>query len=283
MKIDVVYFKDSRKMSEIEADSITLILTSPPYWNIKDYLANVFQEGQNYPKIEGQIGDIADYSDYLAALTEVWKECERVLKPNGKLCINAPLMPIPKHRSGKSHLRIIKNIYSDIEHCVLTETRLNLMDVYIWDRPNSVKKLMFGSYPYPPNFYAQNTIEFIGVFVKEGKPERKDAKVKELSRLTKEEWITFTKQVWTINIPNKGDEGWGFHPAIMPLEIAKRLIRLFSFVGDIVLDPFLGSGTTAKAARILGRHFIGYEINPAFKPIIARKIGQLSLFDFKKQ
>lgn len=136
---------------------------------------------------------------------------------------------------------------------------------------------MFGSYPYPPNFYAQNTIEFIGVFVKDGEPEKKPQAIKEASKLTEEEWVKFTKQVWTLPIPNVRDEAYGLHPAIMPLEMAERLIRLYSFVDDIVLDPFMGSGTTAKAARMWGRHYIGYEIDPSFQPVIERKLAQLSL------
>lgn len=282
MELDIVYFKDARSMDEVDSSSVALVVTSPPYWNIKDYSLDGYQAEQRHDKLEGQIGDTEDYGEYLEALTAVWKECKRVLKPNGKLCINAPVMPIPKRLMSPHYTRYIVNIYSDIEHEVLSKTGLHLMDVFIWNRSNPTKRLMFGSYPYPPNFYAQNTVEFIGVFVKDGEPERKPPDVKEASKLTEAEWVEYTKQVWDIPIPNRGEPGYDDHPALMPIEIANRLIRLYSFVGDIVLDPFMGSGTTARAARNLGRHYIGYEINPGYKETIERRVEtQLPLFPFK--
>lgn len=188
-------------------------------------------------------------------------------------------MPIPKKVQNTSHTRYIVNIYSGIEGEILTETSLKLMDVYIWERANPTKRLMFGSYPYPPNFYAQNTSEFIGVFVKDGEPEKKSPEIKEASKLTEEEWVGYTRQVWRVATPHTGDEAYGRHPAIMPLELAERLIRLYSFIGDIVLDPFMGSGTTAKAARNLQRHYIGYEVDASYKDVIERKLAeQLALF-----
>ncbi|MBI4266854.1 MAG: site-specific DNA-methyltransferase [Chloroflexi bacterium] len=282
MELNVIYFKDSRQMKEIDDQSITLVVTSPPYWNVKNYALDGYQQEERHAGIEGQIGDLQDYKQYLNALNVVWQECERVLKPNGKLCVNAPVMPIPKKVINTDYTRYIVNIYSDIEREILINTKLKLMDVYIWERANPTKRLMFGSYPFPPNFYAQNTSEFIGVFVKDGEPEKKPMEIKEASKLTEEEWVNYTKQVWRISIPNTGDEAYGSHPAIMPLELAERLIRLYSFVEDIVLDPFMGSGTTAKAARNLKRHYIGYEIDPSYKDVIARKLAeQLLLFRSK--
>lgn len=282
MELDVVHFKDSRKMDEVGDQSITLIVTSPPYWNVKNYALDGYQQEQRHSGISGQIGDVKDYKEYLHTLNVVWQECERVLKPNGKLCVNAPVMPIPKKIMNSDHTRYIVNIYCGIEGEILANTNLKLMDVYIWERANPTKRLMFGSYPYPPNYYAQNTSEFIGVFVKDGEPEKKSPEIKEASRLTEQEWVNYTKQVWRIPIPHAGDEAYGAHPAIMPLELAGRLIKLYSFVGDIVLDPFMGSGTTAKAARSLRRHYIGYEIDSGYKDIIERKLAeQLTLFQLK--
>lgn len=265
-------------MDEVDSSSVALIVTSPPYWNVKDYSLDGYQEEQRHEKQDGQIGDVKGYGEYLDALTMVWSECERVLMPNGKLCINAPIMPIPKRQMSPHHTRYIVNIYSGIEREVLSKTELNLMDVFIWNRSNPTKRLMFGSYPYPPNFYAQNTVEFIGVFVKDGKPERRSDEVKAASRLTEAEWVEYTKQVWDIPIPSRGEPGYEDHPALMPIEMARRLIRLYSFVGDVVLDPFLGSGTMARAARNLGRHYIGYEINPGYEPIVEQKLAQLAVF-----
>jgi len=269
-----IYFKDARKMEEVPNESITLIVTSPPYWNVKDYSLDGWQNEKKSEKLEGQIGDISNYKEYLKELTEVWKECFRVLKPNGKLCVNVPLMPIMKKNLNTHYMRDIVNINTGIEHEILSKTKFYLLDVYIWNRTNPTKALMFGSYPYPPNFYAQNTIEFISVYVKDGEPEKKSEEIREKSKLTEKEWVEYTKQVWNIPVPGKGDIAYGEHPAIMPEEIAKRLIRIYSFVDDIVLDPFLGSGTTAKVAQGLGRKYMGYEISPAFKDVIDAKLTQ---------
>ncbi len=272
--LNKVYFKDARKMKELPDNSVQLIVTSPPYFNIKDYSLDGYQKNKKTKKAVGQIGDIADYQKYIDEMVLVWKECERVLKPNGKLIINTPLMPMLKKNLVTHYNRHIFDINSDIEHSVLHKTGLFLMDVYIWNRTNPSKKLMFGSYPYPRNFYAQNTIEFITVFVKDGIPENNlPKKIKEQSKLTQKEWVEFTKQIWNIPIPGKGDMAFGEHSAIMPEEIVRRCVRLFTFVGDVVLDPFTGSGTTLKVAKELGRNFVGYEISKSYEDIIKLKLG----------
>jgi site-specific DNA-methyltransferase (cytosine-N4-specific) len=272
--LNKVCFKDARKMTELPDNSVQLIVTSPPYFNIKDYSLDGYQKNKKSKKVDGQIGDIADYQKYIDEMVLVWKECERVLKPNGKLIINTPLMPMLKKNLITHYNRHIFDINSDIEHSVLYKTGLFLLDVYIWNRTNPSKKLMFGSYPYPRNFYAQNTIEFITVFVKDGIPENNlPKKIKEQSKLTQKEWVEFTKQIWNIPIPGKGDVAFGEHSAIMPEEIVRRCVRLFTFVGDVVLDPFAGSGTTLKVAKELGRNFVGYEISKSYEDIIKLKLG----------
>lgn len=279
LETNLVQYEDARHMDKVGANSITLIVTSPPYYNIKDYTKDGFQRTKKSEPVIGQIGDIEDYEQYQDTLLNVWKECERVLEPNGKLCINVPLMPIPKQQRNSHHLRDIVDIHAGIQHRILEQTQLYLMDVWIWNRSNPTKRLMFGSYPYPPNFYAQNTIEFIAVYAKDGPPRERPPHIKEASKLSEKEWVEYTKQVWNIPIPNKADVAYGEHPAIMPDEIARRLIKLFSFVEDIVLDPFMGSGTTARVAEELGRRWIGYEIDPRFERIIKRKLQrQTSLF-----
>lgn len=272
--INKVYFKDARKMTELPDNSVQLIVTSPPYFNIKDYSLDGYQKNKKTQKVSGQIGDIADYQKYIDEMVLVWKECERVLKPNGKLIINTPLMPMLKKNLITHYNRHIFDINSDIEHSVLKKTSLFLMDVYIWNRTNPSKKLMFGSYPYPRNFYAQNTIEFITVFVKDGIPENNlPTKIKEKSKLSQKEWVEFTKQIWNIPIPGKGDLAFGEHSAIMPEEIVRRCVRLFTYVGDVVLDPFAGSGTTLKVAKELERNYVGYEISKSYEDVIKLKLG----------
>ena len=276
--IDIVLYKNSQNMSELPDAYVHLIVTSPPYYNVKDYSLDGRQKMRRGRKVKGQIGDISDYKIYLKELTKVWKECYRVLKPNGKLCINVPLMPLLKTQSNTHHTRDIIDINAGIEYEILNNTEFFLYDIFIWNRTNPTKNLMFGSYPYPPNFYAQNTIEFITVYVKEGKPEQKPDELKEQSKLSQQDWVRFTKQVWDIPIPNRGDIAYGEHPAIMPEDVARRLIRLFTFVGDIVLDPFMGSGTTAKVALELKRHYVGYEINKRYREFIKAKTSQKTLF-----
>jgi len=276
--IDTVFYKNSQSMAELPKAYVHLVVTSPPYYNVKDYSLDGRQETRRDKKVKGQIGDINDYKIYLKELTKVWGECYRVLKPNGKLCINVPLMPLLKTQSNTHHTRDIIDINAGIEYEILNNTKFFLYDIFIWNRTNPTKNLMFGSYPYPPNFYAQNTIEFITVYVKEGKPEQKPDELKEQSKLSQQDWVRFTKQVWDIPIPNRGDIAYGEHPAIMPEDVARRLIRLFTFVGDIVLDPFMGSGTTAKVALELKRHYVGYEINKRYKEFIKAKTSQKTLF-----
>lgn len=133
---------------------------------------------------------------------------------------------------------------------------------------------MFGSYPYPRNFYAQNTTEFITIYVKNEKPKSVSKDIKEKSKISQSEWVEFTKQIWNIAIPNKKDLAFGKHPAIMPEIIPFRLIKMFSFVEDLVLDPFVGSGTTLKVAKNLGRNFIGYELYENYKNIIEAKLNE---------
>lgn len=265
-----VFYQSSAAMTQVEAETIDLVVTSPPYFYVKNYAKN----GRRATVHPGDYGAIRNYGDYITAMMDSWDECYRVLKPNGKLIINAPMMPMPKREMSTHHNRDIFNIYADIEHSILEGIRgMYLMDVYIWNRTNPTKKLMFGSYPFPRNLYAQNTVEFIGVFVKEGKPTKVDKHVKFGSTLSESEWVEYTRQVWNIPIPNKSDVAWGKHPAIMPEEIARRCIRMYSYIGDCVLDPFAGSGTTLKVAKELGRRFIGYELYEHYRLIIETKLA----------
>jgi len=273
--LNKVFYKDSRKMSELPNNSVHLVVTSPPYFNIKDYSLDGYQKNKKGEKVRGQIGDIQNYKRYIDEMLKVWKECERVLKPNGKLVINTPLMPMLKKNFNTHYNRHIFDINSDIEHSILNNTKLFLLDVYIWNRTNPSKRLMFGSYPYPRNFYAQNTIEFITVYVKDGPSENNLPKeIKEQSKLTEKEWIEFTKQIWNIPIPNKNDLAFGEHSAIMPEEIVRRCVRLYAYVGDVVLDPFAGSGTTLKVAKELKRNYVGYEISRSYEKVINLKLQE---------
>lgn len=270
---DRVYYQTSEKMDSVPDNSVDLIITSPPYFNIKDYFKDGYQNEIVSDAKKHDIGNINCFDEYIQKLLCVWKECERVLRPNGKLCINVPLMPMKKADLHTHYNRDIFDLQSEIQHSLLNGTGLFLMDLYIWHRKNATKKLMFGSYPYPSNFYAQNTCEFVTVYVKDGKPVPVSKEIKEQSKLTQDEWVEYTKQIWDIPIPNKGDAAFGVHSAIMPEEIVRRCIRLYSFKEAIVLDPFAGSGTTLKVALEEGRHFVGFELYEAYNDIIEKKLS----------
>jgi DNA modification methylase len=283
--INKVFYKNAQKMSAVPDACVDLVVTSPPYFNVKDYSKDGYQEVQKNQKKKKQIGDIGDYQKFISELLKVWVECERVLKPNGKLIINTPLMPMKKSDYNSHYNRHIFDLNSDIQQSLIyrKNTEMFLYDTYIWNRKNTTKKLMFGSYPNPRNFYAQNTSEFVTVYVKDGKLKENISKTrKKKSELTQDEWVEFTKQIWTIAIPNKGDLAFGDHSALMPEEIVRRCVRLFTFEGDVVLDPFTGSGTTLKVAKELKRKYIGYEIVKDYEDIITKKLmsvdqGKLNL------
>ncbi len=229
-------------MNEVPDNSVDLIITSPPYFNIKDYTKNGTQDLQHSAQHVEDLGALEKYEDYLLGLLKVWLECYRALKPNGKLCINVPLMPMLKKVLNTHYNCHIFDLHADIQRSILhdlnntlkNKPKMFLLDVYIWKRANPTKRLMFGSYPYPRNFYAQNTIEFIGVFVKDGKPKQPTEEQKEQSQLTQEEWVEFTKQIWEIPIPNKNDIAFGKHAALSNLlyEHRSRIIPLYQRINN---------------------------------------------------
>ncbi|WRB06115.1 DUF1887 family protein [Helicobacter pylori] len=242
MNINKVFYHSSANMNEVPDNSVDLIITSPPYFNIKDYTKNGTQDLQHSAQHVEDLGALEKYEDYLLGLLKVWLECYRALKPNGKLCINVPLMPMLKKVLNTHYNRHIFDLHADIQHSILhdlnntleNKPKMFLLDVYIWKRANPTKRLMFGSYPYPRNFYAQNTIEFIGVFVKDGKPKQPTEEQKEQSQLTQEEWVEFTKQIWEIPIPNKNDIAFGKHAALSNLlyEHRSRIIPLYQRIDN---------------------------------------------------
>lgn len=258
-------------MKTLPDNSINLIITSPPYWNAVEYANNK------------SVGTEQSYDEYIDSLLKIWIECERVLVPNGKLCINTPIMPIPKKIIGQ-HTRHIKNINNDIEYSILSTTDLNRYSLYIWQKQTS--KLMFGSYPYPNNLIEQNTTEFINVFVKEGKPIKRDKAHKEANKLTQAEWIDLTQQIWFM-YPQDVSRKKYKHPAPFPEKLPARLIKMFTYgalhekgiEGDTVLDPFCGIGTTCVVAKKMNRNYIGFDIAQEYVDICEQRLQETKATD----
>jgi DNA modification methylase len=245
-----------RALRQIPDECVALAVTSPPYWNTVDY------------GIQEQIGQ-TDYAQYLQDLLPIWIETKRVLIPNGKLAIVTPIMPIPKRVMGNQHTRHLKNISNDIEQTILSNIKgLERYSLFVWQKQTTEK--MFGSYPYPPNIYEDNTIEFINVFVKDGAPSGVPPEVKEASKMTQKEWRNLTMQVWAIYPEDV--KRTGGHPCPFPVVLPQRLIKMYTFKGvpevkfegDIVLDMFNGTGATCVAARATGRNWIGIDLHPGY-------------------
>lgn len=253
---------DSRNLSRIKENSIHLIITSPPYWQLKDY-------GN-----EGQIGFHDSYESYINNLNMVWAECYRVLHDGCRLCIN-----IGDQFARSVYYGRYKVIPIRTEIIRFCETLgMDYMGAIIWQKHTTMNTTgggaVMGSFPYPRNGILKIDYEFILIFKKQGKSPIPTAEQKKLSEMTKEEWNTYFASHW-----NFGGAKQNGHIAVFPEELPRRLIKMFSFVGETVFDPFMGSGTTALAARNLQRNSIGYEINTDFKLYYKQKVVSSLSFD----
>lgn len=253
-------------MKEMDDKTIHLIITSPPYWQLKDYGA------------DSQIGFNDSYENYINNLNLVWRECFRVLDDGCRLCVN-----IGDQFARSVYYGRYKVIPIRTEIIKFCETiGFDYMGAIIWQKKTTTNTTggasIMGSFPYPRNGILSIDYEFILIFKKLGKTKPIDKEIKELSKMTKEEWKEYFSGHW--NFRGAKQDG---HIAMFPEELPSRLIKMFSFVGDTVLDPFLGSGTTSLAARNLGRNSVGYEINVEFIPYIKKKleVHQQALFGVK--
>ncbi len=257
---------DSRDMHEVADETVHLIVTSPPYFNIKELGSQ-----------PGNLSSIEDYGLFLDMLEQVWKECVRVLTPEGRICIDVLDFPVPSSVHG---FVALKPLHSDIVQQFKSFSNMVYYANIIWlrspfrrvtGRTGSTGGPMWGSYPYPPNILSHNIYEYILVFRKKGKRLKPDSEAKEKSRITIDELYEFTRPVWQIEgVTSMRKLG---HLAIFPDEIPYRLIRMYTFIGDTVLDPFLGTGTSMKVARSLNRNSVGYEIAYEYLELIKEKVG----------
>ena len=251
-----VIIGDSRSMRELADATVDLVVTSPPYWNIKDY------------GVDGQVGYGQTLHEYLRDLYRVWSGCHRVLRPGRRLCVNIGDQFARQAIFGR--YKVIPLHSEIISQC--EDLGFDYLGSIIWQKKTTMETsggaVVMGSYPFPPNGIVELDYEFILLFKKPGPPPKIAPTVKEQSRLTKEEWKEYFSGHWYFGgVRQQG------HEAMFPDELPKRLIRMFTFAGEVVLDPFLGSGTTVRVARDLGRSAVGYEINPDFVPIIREKMG----------
>ena len=244
--------RDCREMRELRPESVHLVVTSPPYWTLKEYR-----------KSEGQLGFIVEYEDFIAELDKVWKQCLEALVPGGRLVCVVGDVCLSRRKNGGRHT--VVPLHASIqEHCRMMGFD-NLAPI-IWHKIANAKfeadgnGAAFLGKPYEPNAVIKNDIEFILMERKPGGYRAPDISTKILSVLSDENHKAWFQQIWT----GLTGASTRHHPAPYPLELAARLIRMFSFVGDTVLDPFLGTGTTTLAAATWGRNSIGYEVDPVY-------------------
>ncbi len=243
-------------MPELEDASVDLVVTSPPYWHLKDY------------ENQAQIGYDQTLHEYLKDLYCTWRECHRVLKSGARMCINigdqfARAAIYGRYKIIPLHSEMIAQA---------EQIGFDYMGSIIWQKKTTINSTggatIMGSYPHPPNGVIEIDYEYILIFKKPGKSRIISNEIKEASRISKEDWKKYFIGHWAFGGARQVD-----HEATFPEELPKRLIRMFSFVGDVVLDPFMGSGTTAHVATNLNRNSIGYEINEGFIDLIRSKIG----------
>ncbi len=242
-------------LPEIPDESVGLVVTSPPYWQIKDY------------ETEGQIGADQPYDDYLGDLKSVWSECHRLLMSGCRLAINI----------GDQYLRAedydryrVKPIPADTIR-IGRELGFDFMGNIIWRKVSTTNTsgggLWMGSTYYPKDGHVTYEHEYILLFRKRGDWPRPDEEAREKSRLTKQQRSRWFRGIWELP-PDRQDD----HVAKFPKELPRRLIKMYSFSGETVLDPFLGSGTTTLAAREEGRNSIGVELDESNRSIIREKL-----------
>ena len=258
---------DARAMDALPAESVHLVLTSPPYWTLKEYRDS-----------EGQLGHIEDYDLFLDELDKVWSHCYRALVPGGRLvCVVGDVCLSRRENNGR---HTVVPLHASIQERCRRIGYDNLAPI-IWHKiANAVYEVDNGGggflgKPYEPNAVIKNDIEFILMERKPGGYRAPDVAARVLSVISGENHKKWFQQIWS----GLTGASTRLHPAPYPVELAERLVRMFSFVGDTVLDPFLGTGTTTVAAAKTGRNSIGFEVDEHYFEMahkrIANEIGTL--------
>ena len=257
-----LYNADSRAVDFLKRETVQLVVTSPPYWTLKEYNLN-----------DGQLGYIADYDKFLAELDRVWKACFDALVPGGRLICVVGDVCLSRRKNKGEHL--VMPLHSSIqEHC--RKLGFNNLAPIIWHKiANAVYEATgngggFLGKPYEPNAVIKNDIEFILMQRKPGGYRSPSLATRILSVIPADQHKVWFQQVWT-GVTGASTKD---HPAPYPIQLVERLIRMFSFVGDTVFDPFMGTGTTNVAAARWGRNSIGVEVDPKYFAIAAKRIDR---------
>ena len=246
---------DARDLSFLGDESIHLVVTSPPYWNLKRYNEN-----------PDQLGHVNDYESFLSELKKVWREVFRVLVPGGRLVCVVGDVCVSRRRFGR---HLVFPLHADI--CVLCrKIGFDNLNPIIWHKiANASFEVENGSKflgkPYEPNAIIKNDMEFILMQRKPGGYRKPTEVQRKLSKIDKKDFNAWFQQIWSITGASTRN-----HPAPFPLELASRLVRMFSFQDDTVLDPFCGTGTTMVASLRYGRNSIGIDIDPEYCRMAAR-------------
>jgi len=252
---------DARDLSWIPDASVHLVVTSPPYWTLKQYA----------PDNENQMGHFESYERFLSELDRVWRECARVLVGGGRICCVVGDICIPRKRGGRHH---VVPLHSDIQ-VRARRSGLDCLQPILWNKiANGATEAEgngtgFYGKPYQPGGIVKNDIEYILFLRKGGEYRTTPALQKALSMLTKDEMKAWFRSIWA---DLRGASTRDGHPAPFPIELAERLIKMFSFAGDTILDPFAGTGSTSQAAIIAGRNSIASDIEPAYIEIAWQRI-----------
>ncbi len=258
---------DARDLSFIDDESIHLVITSPPYWTLKRY--------REHPN---QLGHIEDYETFVGELSKVWRECYRVLVPGGRLVCVVGDVCLSRRRHGR---HVVVPLHADIAVSCRKIGFDNLNPIIWYKIANASYEVNNGTKflgkPYEPNAIIKNDIEFILMQRKPGGYRKPTLEQRRLSMISKKDFEKWFRQFWNISGASTKE-----HPAPFPYELAYRLVRMFSFVGDTVLDPFCGTGTTMLAAIKTDRNSIGIEIDPDYCKMTLDRIKKETLTFFDK-
>lgn len=255
-----LFLADSRDMSEIADQSVHLAITSPPYWTLKQY-----------PDRQGQLGAVEDYESFLDELDKVWRHVLRALVPGGRLVVVVGDVCLPRRRFGR---HVVFPLHASIQERCRRIGFDNLAPI-IWQKIANARFEVnnggpgFLGKPYEPNAIIKNDVEYILFQRKPGGYRQPSLAARILSVIPAGQHKEWFQQIWTL-----GGASTRHHPAPFPLGLAERLVRMFSFAGDTVLDPFMGTGTANVAAAKWGRDSVGFEIEPGYFDMARQRLEE---------